>query len=64
MAAPVPRPPHPMTPTLMVSEPWANTPKLAGKVAAIDAAAAVLTKSRRVTDVSCWFWLISCPPQN
>jgi hypothetical protein len=51
MAAPVPRPPQPITPTLIVSEPAANTLKLAGNAVNSEAAAAVLTKSRRVTEV-------------
>ncbi len=47
MAAPVPRPPQPMTPTRMRSEaPAANTPP--GIAAASEASEAVLMTSRRV----------------
>ena len=46
MAAPVPRPPHPIRPTLTLSEPEANITPVVGIIAARVAAEEVLIKSR------------------
>ncbi len=61
MAAPVPRPPQPMTPMRITSEPAAQRPPepaTAATSVAMEAAEAVLMKSLRVSPLSSIFLLL------